>query len=94
MSNLRNLTLLCCMLTWSPIQAEAAGEVRLVIGPTPIPEGTAQGANDITLTNSKMPMTFAVDTIPPWGVPRGGIIDIAEVRNESAVDVNPTGKPY
>ena len=80
MSSIRNLTLLCCMLTWNSIQAEAAGEVRLVIGPTPIPGGTAQGAHAITLTNSKMPMTFAVDTIPPWGVPRRGIIDIAEVR--------------
>ncbi|MDZ4730215.1 MAG: hypothetical protein SH820_09775 [Xanthomonadales bacterium] len=76
MTRLRNLTLLCCMLTWNSIQAETAGEVRVVISPSPIPEGTGQGAHDITLINSKMAVAFAVNTTPPWGVPRGGIIDI------------------
>jgi hypothetical protein len=66
---------------WNLAAAEPVDGVRVVIGPTPIPAGTAQGEHDITLINSKMAVAFAVNTIPPWGVPRGGIIDIAEVRN-------------
>jgi hypothetical protein len=51
------------------------------IGPTAIPRGDAIGANDITIRNGLFAVAFAVDTAPPWGVARGGIVDIAIVRD-------------
>lgn len=61
--------------------AEPPAGVKVAIGPTNIPKGNAQGARDITLTNGKLAVAFAVDTAPPWGVPRGGVIDVAEIRD-------------
>jgi hypothetical protein len=63
-----------------PVTGAAAG-VRVHTGPTPIPEGTAQGARDITLENEHLAVAFAVDTAGPWGVARGGIVDVAVVRD-------------
>ena len=57
------------------------GQVTVRDGPTPISGGTAQATGDITLVNDRMAVAFAVDTLAPWGVPRGGILDIAEVRD-------------
>lgn len=55
----------------------AHAEVSVAIGPTTIPRGDAIGARDITISNELFAIAFAVDTAPPWGVARGGIIDIA-----------------
>ena len=55
--------------------------VTVLTGPTPIPGGDAQGAADITLVNDRLAISFAVDTAPPWGVARGGIVDVATVQN-------------
>jgi hypothetical protein len=51
------------------------------IGPTQIPRGDATAANDITVSNALFAVAFAVDTAPPWGVARGGIVDISIIRN-------------
>ncbi|MDX1499937.1 MAG: CehA/McbA family metallohydrolase [Woeseiaceae bacterium] len=51
--------------------------VTVAVGPTPIPRGDAQGARDITVTNGIFAVSFAVDSAPPWGVARGGIVDVA-----------------
>ena len=56
-------------------------EVSVEIGPTSIPRGDAIGAKDITISNGIFAVAFAVDTAPPWGVARGGIIDIAVYRD-------------
>lgn len=64
----------------SPASAGDPERVVVQIGPSPIPGGTASGPRDITLANSKLAVTFAVDTAAPWGVPRGGILDAAVVR--------------
>jgi hypothetical protein len=56
-------------------------EVSVAIGPTSIPRGDAVGVRDITVTNDRFAIAIAVDSIPPWGVARGGIIDIAPLRN-------------
>lgn len=56
-------------------------EVRVEVGPTQIPGGTARAAGDVTLRNEKLAVAFAVETAPPWGVARGGIVDVAEVRD-------------
>jgi hypothetical protein len=55
--------------------------LSIAIGPTAIPRGDAVAANDITVSNGLFAVAFAVDTPPPWGVARGGIVDIAIMRN-------------
>lgn len=59
----------------------AIGEVTVEVGPTSIPRGDAQGARDITVNNGVFAIAFAVDTAPPWGVARGGIVDIAVIQD-------------
>ncbi|MFT5208471.1 MAG: hypothetical protein ACI9CE_000185 [Flavobacterium sp.] len=62
-------------------QAAYAEGVSVHIGPTTIANGDALGGRDITIRNNKLAVAFAVETAPPWGVARGGIVDIAEVRD-------------
>lgn len=52
-------------------------DVEVLIGPTPIPEGEAKANEDITLMNDRVAVTLAVRTAPPYGVPRGAIVDAA-----------------
>jgi hypothetical protein len=59
----------------------ATAAVRIVVGPTPIINGDARGAHDLTVINEKLAFAFAVDTPPPYGVPRGAVIDVAPVRD-------------
>jgi hypothetical protein len=63
-------------------------EVIVEVGPTNIIRGDAVGARDITVSNDLFAVAIAVDTAPPWGVARGGIVDIAIVRDgEPGFDV-------
>ena len=39
------------------------------------------GRQDITVSNEWFAISIAVDTAPPWGVARGGILDIALIDN-------------
>ncbi|MGI9200728.1 MAG: CehA/McbA family metallohydrolase [Woeseiaceae bacterium] len=55
----------------------AQADISVHTGPTFIPRGDAQGERDITVSNGIFAVAFAVDTAPPWGVARGGIIDVA-----------------
>ncbi|MCP3920957.1 MAG: CehA/McbA family metallohydrolase [Desulfobacterales bacterium] len=55
--------------------------VQIIKGPTPIQAGEAIGANDLTLRNKNIAVSFGVDTPGPWGVPSGGILDGAVIRN-------------
>ena len=64
----------------SPLSV-ANAEVSIAVGPTTIPRGDATGARDITVSNEFFAIAFAVDTAPPWGVARGGILDIAPVKD-------------
>lgn len=50
-------------------------------GPTPIPNGDALGETDLTMQNEHIALSFAVETGPPWGVARGGILDLAIIRD-------------
>jgi len=59
----------------------ASANITLVTGPTEIPRGDAQGKRDFTLNNGLFAIAFGVDTAPPWGVARGGILDIAILRD-------------
>ena len=68
-------TALAALLVFAMLGAQA--QVTVVSGPTFIPRGDAQGEKDITVSNGLFAVAFAVDTAPPWGVARGGIVDIA-----------------
>jgi hypothetical protein len=55
--------------------------VRVIVGPTPIPDGQANTAGDLTLVNEKLAASIAVNTSPPWAIPKGALIDAAPVVN-------------
>ena len=67
------LAALCCNV--------ASADVSVDIGPTSIARGDAQGARDITVNNGVFVVAFAVDTAAPWGHARGGIVDIAVIKD-------------
>ncbi len=67
------IALSLCTASWANVQ--------IITGPTPIPAGEAIGVRDITLQNENLAVTFGVDTPGPWGVPSGGILDGAVIRN-------------
>jgi len=71
---LAGLALLC------PI-AMVSADVRVVHGRTPIQEGNARAAGDITVINERLAFALAVESPVPYGVPRGAIIDLAPVVN-------------
>lgn len=68
------------VLAWLPWSAVHAG-LSVVVGPTAIPRGNATAVRDITVRNDDFAVAFAVETAAPWGVARGGIVDIAIVRD-------------
>jgi len=78
-STSKRLALALCATVVLPM-ALAYADVSVVVGPTAIPRGNATGARDITISNGLFAVAFAVDTAPPWGVARGGIVDIALIR--------------
>ncbi|MDH4071727.1 MAG: CehA/McbA family metallohydrolase [Gammaproteobacteria bacterium] len=71
---------LCAAAALSACGGSAPG-VTVQTGPTTIPGGDALGALDITVTTDRLAVAFAVETAPPWGVARGGIVDVAIVKD-------------
>ena len=67
------------LLTAGPATGVAA--VRVMVGSTPIKDGEARAAVDITVVNEKLAFALAVGSPVPYGVPRGAIIDVAPVVN-------------
>jgi hypothetical protein len=61
--------------------AVACAAVQVIVGPTPIVDGEAKAAADITVVNEKLAFALAVSSPVPYGVPRGAIIDVAAVTN-------------
>jgi hypothetical protein len=59
----------------------ACAEVQVIVGPTPIIDGEAKAAADITVINERLAFALAVASPVPYGVPRGAIIDVAAVTN-------------
>ncbi|HEX7374892.1 MAG TPA: hypothetical protein VF277_07950, partial [Steroidobacteraceae bacterium] len=57
----------------------ASAAVQVVVGPTPIVDGEANAARDITVSNEKLAFAIAVESGVPYGVPRGAIVDVAPV---------------
>jgi hypothetical protein len=60
-----------------PDSARAAASIN--VGPTPIEDGEAAAAGDITLLNDRVAAAIAVESTTPYGVPRGALIDLAPV---------------
>ena len=58
---------------------DALAAVQVVAGPTPIADGEATAAGDLTIFNEKLAFGIAVESAAPYGVPRGAIVDIAPV---------------
>ncbi|MEM8499425.1 MAG: CehA/McbA family metallohydrolase [Pseudomonadota bacterium] len=59
----------------------AFSAIKIATGPTYIPNGDAQATNDITISNGLFALAFAIDSKSPWGIPRGGIVDVAVLRD-------------
>ncbi|MBV9317911.1 MAG: CehA/McbA family metallohydrolase [Gammaproteobacteria bacterium] len=72
--------LLGCLITVGA-SAGASAMVRVLIGPTPIPSGSARAAGDITVVNERLAFALAVDSPAPYGVPRGALVALAPVRH-------------
>ncbi|MCE4612731.1 MAG: CehA/McbA family metallohydrolase [Desulfurococcales archaeon] len=67
------------LLLPTALSVEGGSSVKAVLGATPIPEGEAISGQDLTIMNEFLAATFAVGTLPPWGVTRGHIIDLSPV---------------
>jgi hypothetical protein len=72
--------MLACLLALT-LPATVGATVRVIAGPTPIQDGEAKSAGDITVLNEKLAFTLAVGSPVPYGVPRGAIVDVAPVVN-------------
>lgn len=59
----------------------AAADVSVERGPTPLENGDAKAAKDITLRNDHVVVSIAAQSAPPWGVARGGIVDAAPIKD-------------
>jgi hypothetical protein len=77
---MKNFTMLACLLALT-LPATAGATVQVIVGPTPIQDGEAKSAGDITVLNEKLAFTLAVGSPVPYGVPRGAIVDVAPVVN-------------
>lgn len=65
------------------VQAHAT--VSIIHGKTIIPAGNATSDKDLTIKNDKLAFSLAVGSAPPWGVARGCIVDIANVRADGSL---------
>jgi hypothetical protein len=74
----KKAALLACLLS-VPWAGVAGAAVRVITGPTSIPQGDARAAGDITVVNEKLAFALAVESPVPYGVPRGALIDLAPV---------------
>ena len=63
------------------LTATAGAAVQVIVGPTPIVNGDAKAAGDITVVNEHLAFALAVQSAAPYGVPRGALIDLAPVAS-------------
>ena len=67
------------LLGAAALSGPAQAAVQVIVGPTPIPDGEAAAARDITVMNERLAFSLAVESPVPYGVPRGAIVDLAPV---------------
>lgn len=65
----------------------AHADVSITRGATAIPDGEALADADLTVGNDKLAFSIAVESRPPWGVPRGTLVDLAAVK-EGEIDLD------
>jgi hypothetical protein len=75
------LLALTLTLVFTAAALAADPDVTVTEGPTTIINGTCMGAHDLTIQNGIFAIAVAVDTVPPWGVPNGSILDGALVKD-------------
>jgi hypothetical protein len=76
---MRHTLVLSVLLAALAPLARVEADVRVLTGPTPIPDGAAHSAGDLTVINEKLAFALAVKSPVPYGVPRGAIVDVAPV---------------
>ncbi|MBM4355668.1 MAG: hypothetical protein FJ109_18075, partial [Deltaproteobacteria bacterium] len=69
------ICLLLICLAALPAAAGPSAAVRIIEGPTPVPNGKCRGSHDLTMINDRVAFSFAIDTERPWGNPAGAILD-------------------
>ena len=68
-----------CLLAVVASPQPACAAVKVIVGSTPIVDGEATAAHDITVSNEHLAFALAVESPAPYGVPRGAIVDVATV---------------
>ncbi|RTR03869.1 CehA/McbA family metallohydrolase [Halomonas nitroreducens] len=63
------------------LAGNAQAEVSVTRGATSIPDGEATAAEDLTIANGHLAFALAIESRPPWGVPRGTLVDLAAVKD-------------
>lgn len=67
------------------LSAPSIADVSITKGKTLIPHGNAISDNDLTIKNDKLAFSLAIGSAPPWGVARGCIVDIANVKDDGSL---------
>jgi Carboxypeptidase regulatory-like domain len=72
---------LCALVLLIALMQPAMGRAaaNVIVGGTPIVDGEAAAAHDLTVLNEHLAFGLAVESGAPYGVPRGAIIDVAPV---------------
>ena len=63
------LAMFACVLATS-MPATVGAAVQVIVGPTPIRDGEARSAGDLTVVNEKLAFALAVGSPVPYGVRR------------------------
>ncbi|WP_312648399.1 CehA/McbA family metallohydrolase [Aminipila sp.] len=69
------------LLFATPVFAAEGGVVK---GTTPIDQGMANDAKDITIYNSKIAASFAVGSSNYWNMTKGSILDVAKIKGKTS----------
>ena len=67
------------------VMIKSYATVSIIQGKTIIPGGNATSDEDLTIRNDKLAFSLAVGSAPPWGVARGCIVDIANVKKDGSL---------
>ncbi|MFT5719932.1 MAG: hypothetical protein ACI9W6_000220 [Motiliproteus sp.] len=67
------------------VTAQSHAAVSIIQGKTIIPAGNATSEQDLTVRNDKLAFSLAVGSAPPWGVARGCIVDVANVKKDGTL---------
>ncbi|MDO6566087.1 CehA/McbA family metallohydrolase [Alteromonas sp. 1_MG-2023] len=73
------------LVSGSLLSHASHASVSITKGKTAIPHGNATADKDLTIQNDKLAFAIAVDSAPPWGVARGCIVDIANVKEDGTL---------